>query len=274
MIWMSNARWDIWLAYMALSYTLFVISKRFTDAGNDIQFTRGNFGKEISLWQALSGFLSHPTAKAFVALVAGMWALRIGMSLTPQGVWAWQDLAVAVAVLVIWPIVEWIVHVYVLHAQPITLWGRKFDPLFAQIHRAHHRNPYHPYFGIVPPATLVQYGLLIPGFIAIFIIWPRPVTMGAMVATMAFRYELWHYLIHSAYKPKSRWFRKLRDRHWWHHFHNEGYWYGITTVAGDVLLGTNVEPKDVPSSPTARTLGHDHPSIPRTEREQETAAAG
>lgn len=254
--WPPFETWVSWLVFMILSYAVFIISKRFTDSGKEIVIQRTNFGKEISLGQALWGFFSHPTASLFLALVIGMWGLRIYIAN-----WNWRDLWVGLFILAIWPIVEWVVHVHILHARPRKIFGLTYDPLFAQIHRAHHRNPYHPHYGIVPVATLVQYCLLIPGVFFVFIVWPRPLTMGAVAATLAFRYELWHYLIHSAYKPKSKWFRKLRDRHWWHHFQHEDYWYGITTTAGDVLLGTNPNPKDVPLSPTVRTLGHDDTAL-------------
>jgi hypothetical protein len=259
-----------WLAFMTGAYVVFLISKRFTDSGKEIPLARGNFGREISLAEAVLGFFRNPTAFMFAVLVVSMWSLRIYLAN-----WSWFDLLVGALVVVGWPIVEWIVHVFILHAKPRKIFGFTYDPLFAQIHRAHHRNPYHPKFGIVPPATLIQYGLLIPGVLFIFFRWPRPVTMGALVATLAFRYELWHYLIHSAYKPKSKWFRKLRDRHWWHHFQHEGYWYGITTTAGDVLLGTNPDPKSVPLSPTVRTLGYNdyQPPAGSEDRSGELAAS-
>lgn len=251
MIWTANAPWLPWLAYMAFAYVFFLVAKRFADNGRDIRLEQGNFGQEISLWQALLGFFGNPTASLFLILVIAMWGLR-----TYVADWSWLDLLVSAMVIVAWPMIEWLVHVRILHARPLKILGFNYDPLFAQIHRAHHRNPYHPKFGIVPVATLVQYCLLIPGIFCIFFRWPRPITVSAVVATMAFRYELWHYLIHSSYKPKSKWFRRLRDRHLWHHFQHEGYWFGITTKAGDILLGTNPNPKDVPLSRTARTLGH------------------
>lgn len=254
MFWSENPPYLAWLAYMAAAYAVFIVSQRFTDSGSQIGLGRGNFGKEISLRQAVLGYLSHPTAFCFFCLLIGMWAWRVFIAN-----WSWLDLLVATFVVVIWPIVEWVVHVMILHARPRKIFGYSYDPLFAQIHRAHHRDPYHPSFGIVPPASLVQYFLLIPGVLFLLLRWPRPITMGAMVATMAFRYELWHYLIHSAYKPKSKWFRRLRDEHWRHHFQHEGYWFGITTRGGDVLFRTNPDPKTIPRSPTARTLGHDRP---------------
>lgn len=252
MIWTADAQYLNWLVFMAIAYGAFVVSKRFTDNGHSIPLQRGTFGTEVSLRQAILGFLSHPTALCFFLLVIGFWALRFYI-----GNWTWFD-AIAIALWVFfWPLIEWVVHVRILHARPKKIFGFNYDPLFAKIHRAHHRDPHHPHFGIVPIATLVQYFFLIPGVLFFIILWPRPITAGAVIATLAFRYELWHYLIHSSYKPKSKWFRRMRDRHLWHHFQHEGYWYGITTRAGDMLLRTNPDPKDVPLSPTVRTLGHD-----------------
>lgn len=251
MIWTSNAPWGTWLAFMAASLALFFILKRLTGHGDEIPVTRGNFGKEISLWRALALFFRQPTMFVFGLLVLGMWALRIGI-----GRWNWRDLAVGLGVVVLWPVIEWLVHVYILHAKPRTILGFKYDPLYAHTHRAHHRVPYDPRLGLSPPAVLAQYGLLIPGMLAVLFVWPRPVTLGAVITTLAFRYEVWHFLMHTPYKPTSAWFRRLRDRHWWHHFQHEGYWYGVTMIGGDILLGTNPEPQSVPKSPTARSLGH------------------
>jgi hypothetical protein len=254
MIWgeFSPSLWLYWLTFMVGSCGVFAIAKRFTDDGHQVTLTRGNFGEEISLREAVWGFLGRPTPILFCLLLVAMWSLRVYLA-----DWSWFDLLVAAIGVAIWPLVEWSVHVFILHARPVKIFGYTYDPIYSRIHRAHHRNPYHPDFAIVPPATLVQYALLIPGILFVFLRWPRPITLGAIVATMAFRYELWHYLIHSSYKPKSKWFRRLRDRHWWHHFRHEGYWYGITTTAGDKLLGTNPDPKSVQLSPTARTLGQD-----------------
>ena len=68
-------------------------------------------------------------------------------------------------------------------------------------------------------------------------------------------YEWVHLIVHTRYRPKGRYYRRLARNHRLHHFRNENYWLGITSNSGDRLL--NTLPKhttDVPLSDTARTL--------------------
>jgi sterol desaturase/sphingolipid hydroxylase (fatty acid hydroxylase superfamily) len=69
------------------------------------------------------------------------------------------------------------------------------------------------------------------------------------------RYEWSHFLIHSPYVPRTRWYRTIWRNHRLHHFKHEGYWMGVSSNLGDRLLGTNPDQRSVPKSPTARTLG-------------------
>ncbi len=254
MLWTADPAYLYWLAFMAAAFGMFALSKRITYTGNDVPVTRGSVGREISLVQAMRDFLNNPTMAALVAMACFAWGFRIYV-----GQWGWRDAVAIVIVAILWPFAEWVTHVLVLHARPYRFLGIKFDSVFAQIHRAHHRNPYDVKFGAAPPAALVQYGMIIPGILAMLVLWPRSITMSAMMITMVCRYEWWHHLIHSSYKPKSRWFRKLRDHHWWHHFQDEHNWYGVTSTGGDRLFRTNPDPKSVSRSETCRTLGQELP---------------
>ena len=68
-------------------------------------------------------------------------------------------------------------------------------------------------------------------------------------------YEWVHLLVHTRYRPRSRYYRRLARNHRLHHYRNEDYWLGVTSNLGDRLLRTYPTHKtDVPLSPTARTL--------------------
>src|SRR5436305_6790936 len=54
---------------------------------------------------------------------------------------SWRDAVAVVAMLVIYPFGEWAIHVYLLHAKPIRIRGRKFETVAARAHRAHHQEP-------------------------------------------------------------------------------------------------------------------------------------
>ena len=51
-------------------------------------------------------------------------------------------------------------------------------------------------------------------------------------------YEWIHFLIHTSYVPKSWFYRRLWRNHRLHHFQNENFWFGLTMLSGDRLLGT------------------------------------
>jgi hypothetical protein len=97
-------------------------------------------------------------------------------------------------------------------------------------------------------------GALLVGLVA------GPVPIGALMsgglaAYVAIGvYEWTHFLIHTAYRPRSRYYRAVWRNHRLHHFKNERYWHGITNNISDRVLGTNPDQAAVPRSRTARTL--------------------
>jgi sterol desaturase/sphingolipid hydroxylase (fatty acid hydroxylase superfamily) len=89
---------------------------------------------------------------------------------------------------------------------------------------------------------------------------PGAVPVGALVTALLTGYALvgvyeWtHFLIHTGYRPRSRYYRSIWRTHRLHHFKNERYWHGITNTVGDRVLGTFPDQRDIPRSRTARTL--------------------
>jgi sterol desaturase/sphingolipid hydroxylase (fatty acid hydroxylase superfamily) len=71
---------------------------------------------------------------------------------------------------------------------------------------------------------------------------------------LVFGYEWCHFLIHTAYRPRSRYYKQIWRTHRLHHFKNERYWHGITNTLGDRAFGTFPDQKQIPRSKTARTL--------------------
>src|SRR5262245_64076552 len=127
MLWSANPPYLAWLAFMTAAYGIFIVSKRWTNAGDNIPLTQSNFGKEQTFLQTLCGFLSNPTAALFVVLAAAAWAARVII-----GRWHWLDLVAAATTIAIWPFVEWIVHVAILHSQPRNICGITLDSIFAR----------------------------------------------------------------------------------------------------------------------------------------------
>ena len=81
-------------------------------------------------------------------------------------------------------------------------------------------------------------------------------TGWACASIALLHYEWVHLLVHTRYRCRTRYYRRLARNHRLHHFRNERFWLGVTTDSGDRLLGTWPAAKgDVALSETARTLG-------------------
>ncbi len=167
-----------------------------------------------------------------------------------------RDLLPALGLLLYWPFQEWLIHVFLLHAKPFTLFGRHFDLALAKKHRAHHADPTNVEILFIP---LGSYLLSVPALALLWLAVTPDVTLAAtgiaLHLTLALRYEWVHFLIHTRYRPRTPWFRRLWHNHRLHHFRNERHWYGVTMLSGDRLLRTGGDEASVEPSATCRTLG-------------------
>jgi len=194
-----------------------------------------------------------------VAVVAAI-ALRVAL-----GHYDWRDVVVAAGVIALTPIAEWIIHVYLLHAKPLGVRGRRYELIAAREHRAHHIAP-----GELDGVLIPTYALLIFLPQIALTVWlasfPVHLVLGgdrlAHAATglvtsylVLATYEWCHFLIHTPYRPRGRYYRSIWRGHRLHHYKNEHYWFGVTSTVGDELLRTAPDQAEVPKSRTARTLG-------------------
>jgi sterol desaturase/sphingolipid hydroxylase (fatty acid hydroxylase superfamily) len=188
-------------------------------------------------------------------LIGAAFALVVTVRLV-LGDWSAGDLVVAAVILGLEPLTEWLIHVCLLHFRPRTIGGRRLDLYIARKHRAHHADPKDQVLVLVPIRVVVP-ALLVAGT-AMPLLFPT-VRLGVTGVVVSFgmllTYEWTHHLIHSAYRPKGRYYRYIWRAHRLHHFRNEHYWYGVTIHLADHLLRTFPDKDAVPVSPTARTLG-------------------
>lgn len=206
----------------------------------------------------------NPTLTDSVRAFSRHWSPRVlGIGLALElaarlyvGGWSLWDLAVIAGFLAWQPLQEWLIHVYILHWRPRRILGVWVDPMLARVHRAHHVDPWDEPTLFIPLGTIA---FSFFGHLAL-LMWLMP-TRGLMLTGMlsitgvGMVYEWVHFLVHTAYRPRSKWYRKVWQYHRLHHFKNENYWMGVTVHLGDKLFGTLPEPKSVETSPTARDLG-------------------
>ena len=205
----------------------------------------------MTLTDAAREFVRHPTPWLLGGAVVAAAIARVAV-----GDWQLTDALVPLAVAAVFPFVEWMIHVIVLHWRPRRLGRLVIDPILARKHREHHVAPRDVPLVFIPLQSLI--GALVSAVLIALLVFPRT-AMGLtfLVTVLAFGllYEWCHYLIHTDYKPKSVVYRAIWRDHRLHHFKNEHYWFGVTTPGtADRVLRTYPDPATVPTSPTARNL--------------------
>jgi Fatty acid hydroxylase superfamily len=223
--------------------------------------SRARWSREVkTLPEARRQFLRRTSPWVIGSFVLVLGAVRIAI-----GDFGWQDAAAAAAMLVIYPFGEWAIHVYLLHMRPVKVGDRKVDTIAARAHRAHHGEPndldmillYWWQAAVllliaVPLVVGVVGGIvsLIAGTVPLRVLLTGVLTGWVLV----FLYEWTHFLIHTAYRPRSPIYRTIHRNHRLHHFKNEHFWHGVTNNVSDRVLGTNPDQRQVEKSKTARTL--------------------
>ncbi|MEL6893517.1 MAG: sterol desaturase family protein [Actinomycetota bacterium] len=198
------------------------------------------------------------------AQIFGLWAVALVAVRLVVGGFGHGDVVVLLVTLAIAGVVEWIIHLFLLHA-PEDAWTSRVLGTGAG-HREHHLDP--PHLGwlllggvdatvFVNVFALVTAGWVLPAMWLVDGAWLGPfLTAWALAAAGLTHYEWTHLLVHTRYRPRSRYYSRLERNHRLHHFRNERYWLGVTSNLGDRVLRTYPKRKtDVPLSPTARTLG-------------------
>jgi len=173
-----------------------------------------------------------------------------------EGGWTLADLRAPALLVAAFPVLEWVVHVFVLHWRPRKIAGRTVDTELARDHRRHHADPRDIPLVFIPWRSLV---FVILGYFAISLLaFPRlgqGLSFMLALATLGLLYEWTHYLIHSDYRPRSRAYKAVWRNHRLHHYKNEHYWFTVTTTAtADRLFGTYPDPGSVATSATAKNL--------------------
>ncbi len=204
-----------------------------------------------SLREVFVEFWKHPSP---YLLGSYLLAAVVGRVLSGPG--DWWELLLPVGLVAIMPVVEWVIHVVILHWKPRRVAGIKIDPLLSRKHRAHHRDP-----RAIPLVFVPWQVELALGPIAFLVAWAVTPTWSSLFSLLVANlvllsaYEWTHYLLHSDYRPRSKWFRSVWRNHRLHHYKSEHYWFTVTTAAtADRLFGTYPDPATVPTSPTARNL--------------------
>ena len=218
----------------------------------------GSRRTNVGLGTAWRSFWRHPSPWMISTFLVGAVAARLLVAVTGDG-GSWWELIIPVVLLALFPVIEWVIHVFVLHWRPRRVGPVAVDSLLARKHREHHADPRDIPLVFIPSRALAW---LLPAYVVVALL-AMPTLTGALsllvaVYSVKLGYEWTHYLVHSDYRPRSGWYRSVWRNHRLHHYKNEHYWFTVTTSGtADRLLGTCPDPASVPTSPTVKRLHAD-----------------
>jgi sterol desaturase/sphingolipid hydroxylase (fatty acid hydroxylase superfamily) len=206
----------------------------------------------MTLRDLVHAYFAYPAIQAYLALgtasaVAALWWGGSVLSL----------LVAAVAAVLLYPLVWYLLHRFVLHGS--FLYKMQWSAaLWKRIHFDHHRDPHD---------LRVLFGSLVNTLPTIIIVtvplgWAIGERSSAAAALSAGLfttcvYEFCHCIQHLAYEPKYALLKRIKRLHLAHHFHNESGNFGITNFFWDRVLGTfYAHPREIPKSATVFNLGY------------------
>jgi len=195
-------------------------------------------------------FFSYASPRILAGLLLAAGAVRLAL-----GGFGLADALAAAAVVAWWPVQEWLLHRTLLHLRPIALLGRRVDFEFARRHRAHHREPERLDLVVLPVWVHVVSVAVLAALVAALPSTRVGWTVVVAAVVMALQYEWIHFAVHAPFRTASPRLRRVRRHHMLHHLKSERFWFGFSAVTVDRLLGTAPDPREVPTSPTCRTLG-------------------
>lgn len=203
-----------------------------------------------SVRSAIPIFLAHGSPRILLVVTTAALLTRITV-----GSFGIADLLPIVGLVVVWPIQEWMIHVFLLHFKPIPLGRFTIDFPTPRDHRLHHRDPWNYKILFIPLHTyFYSLPLLVLLWLSISPSFPIAMTGICVHLALTLHYEWIHFLIHTRVQPKTRYYQNLWRGHRLHHFKSEHYWFGVTRTEADWLLQTAPGVKEVPTSRTCRDL--------------------
>ncbi len=125
-----------------------------------------------------------------------------------------------------------------------------------KLHYGHHQDPDYVPLIFAPILSVIIL------FVAMFLVflalsWSIDASLTFLFGVVVYylHYE-WMHLGHhvKGYNHIMPWSKKLKKLHSLHHYKNENYWWGITNILGDIVLGTYKDHSGIPKSKTVKDI--------------------
>ena len=133
----------------------------------------------------------------------------------------------------LWTLIEYLIHRYIFHYQPRTRWGKQ---LHFVIHGVHHDYPNDARRLVMPPVISIPLAFLFFGlFFLIFGSLAPAVFAGLVFGYLC--YDMLHYATHHLAMKRGVWLW-LKQYHLRHHFKDDHVGYGISSPLWDYIFRT------------------------------------
>ena len=213
---------------------------------------RKYFLDKMTLRDLVRAYVTYPAIQAYALLAV------VGLGLAA---WWGGDplrlLAAVVVTLLIYPLVEYLLHRFLLHGR-LLYRSRHTAALWKRIHFDHHQDPNDLNVLFGAPYTTLPPIFIIAGPVGWLAAGPGGAALAITTALAVYCvYEFVHCIQHLPFRPKLGPLRRLKQRHLAHHFHSDRGNFGITSGIWDRVFGTYyADPKAFPRSETVYNLGY------------------
>jgi 4-hydroxysphinganine ceramide fatty acyl 2-hydroxylase len=136
--------------------------------------------------------------------------------------------------LMIWTLLEYIIHRYAFHYEPKTRIGKQFHFI---VHGVHHDYPNDSKRLVMPPAVSIPLAIV---FYTLFVFLFRTTAPAIWAGFVGgyICYDSIHYAIHH-FPMKSGVLNRLKQHHLRHHYHDDHTGYGVSSPFWDYVFRTN-----------------------------------
>ena len=133
----------------------------------------------------------------------------------------------------LWTLIEYLIHRYIFHYEPKTRWGKQ---LHFVVHGVHHDYPNDARRLVMPPVISIPLAFLFFGlFLLIFGSLAPAVFAGLVFGYLC--YDMLHYATHHLAMKRGMWLW-LKQYHLRHHFKDDHVGYGISSPLWDYVFRT------------------------------------
>lgn len=139
--------------------------------------------------------------------------------------------------MIVWTITEYLLHRFVFHYEPKSLWGQRLHFL---LHGIHHDYPNDSLRLVMPPVVSVPLAVLFYGLFSFVIgeVFVPPFFSGFVFGYLC--YDMIHYSTHH-FTMKGSIGLWLKHHHMKHHYQTDNYNYGVSSPIWDYVFNTALE---------------------------------